>query len=94
MEPQKKAVVGIVAALCMIGLIIVLENLLKVPADTISRDMIVYVVVYFGFISGVNFTKEGDGESGGRRLVLDSPWTWSAIAFGITLVIIAVYAFR
>ena len=93
MEPAKKAVVGVVAALCMISLIIVLENLLKIPAGVISRDMIVYVVVYFGFISGVNFTKEDGGGSPGRRPVLDNPWTWSAIALGITLVIIALYAF-
>ena len=93
MKAADRALVGIVAAVCMMGLIVVLRNILSISAEVLSRDMIVYVVVYFGFISAVNFTKEDGGGSPGRRPVLDNPWTWSAIALGITLGIIALYAF-
>jgi hypothetical protein len=83
--------VGIVAAICMMGLIVVLKNVLSVSAEVLSRDMIIYVVVYFGFITAVNFTGEVPGPP---RETYDNPWVWSAITVVVTLAIIAVYAFR
>jgi hypothetical protein len=94
MKAANKAMVGIVAAICMMGLIIVLKNVLHVSAEVLSRDMIIYVIVYFGFITAVNFTGEGPMEPGAPKKASDNPWVWSAIAVGMTLAIIAVYAFR
>jgi hypothetical protein len=92
MKAANKAMVGIVAAICMMGLIVVLRNVLSVSADVLSRDVIVYVIVYFGFITAVNFTEETPHDV--PKKTYDNPWVWSAIAVVVTLVIIAFYAFR
>jgi hypothetical protein len=94
MKAANKAMVGIVAAICMMGLIIVLKNVLSISAEVLSRDMIVYVIVYFGFITAVNFTEENPSGLDAPKKASDNPWLWSAIAVVVTLAIIAVYAFR
>jgi hypothetical protein len=93
MKAANKAMVGIVAAICMMGLIVVLKNVLAISADVLSRDMIVYVIVYFGFITAVNFTEERPTEPDAPIKASDNPWVWSAITVVVTLAIIAVYAF-
>ncbi len=62
MKAANRAMVGIVAAVCMMGLIVVLRNILSISADVLSRDMIIYVVVYFGFITAVNIAEELPGD--------------------------------
>ena len=94
MKAANRAMVGIVAAVCMMGLIVVLRNVLLVSADALSRDMIIYVIVYFGFITAVNFAEETPGGPDAPRKAYDNPWIWCGIAVIMTLVIIAVYAFR
>ena len=93
MKAANKAMVGIVAGICMMGLIVVLKNVLQISADILSRDMIIYVIVYFGFITAVNFTKETPPGQDAPKIAPDNPWLWSAIAVVVTLAIIAVYAF-
>lgn len=93
MKAANKAMVGIVAAICMMGLIVVLKNVLSLSADVLSRDMIIYVIVYFGFITAVNFTEEVPTGQGSTGKASDNPWVWSAIAVATTFAIIAVYAF-
>ena len=68
--------------------------MLSISADVLSRDMIVYVIVYFGFITAVNFTEEVPAGQDAPRKASDNPWIWSAIAVVMTFAIIAVYAFR
>ena len=94
MKAANKAMVGIVAAICMMGLIVVLKNVLSISADVLSRDMIVYVIVYFGFITAVNFTEETPSRQDAPKKTYDNPWVWSAITVVVTLAIIAVYASR
>jgi hypothetical protein len=94
MKAANKAMVGIVAAICMMGLIVVLKNVLSISADVLTRDMIIYVVVYFGFITAVNFTEETPSGQDAPKKASDNPWVWSAIAVIVTFAIIAVYAFR
>ena len=94
MKAANKAMVGIVAGICMMGLIVVLKNVLLVSAEVLSRDMIIYVIVYFGFITAVNFTGEVPKGHGAQKKAYDNPWVWSAITVIVTLTIIAVYAFR
>ncbi|MDD1661001.1 MAG: hypothetical protein LUQ49_00895 [Methanomicrobiales archaeon] len=93
MRASDKVKVGIVTALCLMGLLIILKNVLGIPAEILSRDMIIYIIVYFGFITAVNFTEEVTGEPAARPRTYDNPWVWSALVVVITLAIIAVYAF-
>jgi hypothetical protein len=94
MKAANKAMVGMVAGICMMGLIVVLKNVLSISADVLSRDMIIYVIVYFGFITAVNFTEEVPTGQDAPKKTSDNPWVWSAIAVVVTIAIIAVYALR
>jgi hypothetical protein len=94
MRPTDKAKVAVVSAACLIGLTIVLKNVLNVPADVLSRDIIIYIIIYGGFLVALNFQEEGPfKETATPRKTYDSPWFWSALIIGITLAIIALYAF-
>lgn len=49
---------------------------------------------YGGFTVVVNFQEEGaPKEAATPRRASDSPWFWSAVIVGITVAIIALYAF-
>lgn len=41
--------VSIVAGVCLFTLVVVLKNVLFVPADILSRDILVYIVIYWAF---------------------------------------------
>lgn len=76
--------VSIVAGLCLVGLVIVLKNLLLIPSDILSRDVLVYIIIYWAFtvIPGRR------GEKGSKY---DHPLYWSLLIILITLVIITMY---
>jgi hypothetical protein len=82
---------GIVAAVCPLGLIVVLKYVVNVPAEVLPRDMIISITVYFGFITAVNFTEETPGGTATTERTYDNPWAWSALVVFDTLAIIAVY---
>ncbi|HMA05522.1 MAG TPA: hypothetical protein VKO45_06295 [Methanomicrobiales archaeon] len=92
MKARDKVKVGVVAAVCLMGLVVALKNVLHISPDIISRDMIIYIIVYFGFITALNFTEETPGEPASPKKTRDSPWTWSLLVILITLAIVAVYA--
>lgn len=48
MRPTDKAKVAVVSAACLIGLTIVLKNFLNIPADVLSRDTIIYIIITAG----------------------------------------------
>ncbi len=95
MQSTDKAKVAGVIAACLIGLVIVLKNVLIVPADVLSQDVIWYIILYGVFFVTLNFTAEEDIPREGTRSreAYDSPWVWSAVIVAVTLVIIAFYAF-
>jgi hypothetical protein len=39
----------IVTGLCLIALIVILKNVVLVPADALTRDVIIYIIIYTGF---------------------------------------------
>ncbi len=95
MKPTDKAKVAVVIAACLIGLVIVLKNVLLVPADVLSQDVIWYIIIYGVFFVTINFTTEEDAPKEGSksRKAYDSPWVWSAVIIVVTVAIIALYAY-
>ena len=94
MRPTDKAKVAVVSAACLVVLTIVLKNVLNIPADVLSRDIIIYIIIYGRFAVVVNFQEEeAPKEAATPRRASDSPWFWSAVIVGITVAIIALYAF-
>jgi hypothetical protein len=78
-------IVPLTAAACLIALTVVLKNILLVPAETLSKDIIIYIIIYMGFIITYPLAKE---ESGKPKYTL----LWVLIIILVTLAIIAVYA--
>ena len=81
-----RVTIPITAGLCLILLTVVLKNVLYVPAAQLSSDMLLYIIIYLGFI--VTFSFSGDKETGTATHTM----LWTGIIILITLAIIAVYA--
>ena len=92
MKLTDKTKVSVVTAACLVGLVVVLKNVLNVPYD--PTNIVLWIIIYGGFFVVLNFTEEDKPREAGTPLkVSDSPWVWSALIVGITLAIIALYAF-
>ncbi len=87
MKLSDKDKVSLVAGICLFGLVVVLKNVLLVPADIISRDIVVYIVIYWAFTVFPQPVKEDV-----KKSRYDKPLYWNLLIILITLAIIAVYA--
>lgn len=85
MKLSDKDKVSIVAGICLFGLVVVLKNILLIPADIISRDIIVYIIIYWAFTI---FPQPAKDEVKSRY---DKPLNWNVLIILITLAIIALY---
>ncbi len=85
----KKQQVILTASICMIILAIVLKNVLLVPADILIRDMMIYSIIYFGFLIFA-FRTEDTTEISGNNC----PLAWDLLVVMITFAIVAVYALQ
>lgn len=83
----KKNQVVLTASICLFALVVVLKNVLLVPYDTLMRDVVIYIIIYFGFV--VFALKIDDKEDREEAL---SPLLWDAVIVIITLAIMAIYA--
>jgi hypothetical protein len=89
MKLSDKDKVSIVAGICLLSLVVVLKNVLLVPADILSRDIIVYIIIYWAFTIFSLPAKEG-----AKKSKYDNPLYWSLLIILITLAIIMVYAMK
>jgi hypothetical protein len=87
MKLSAKDKVSIVAGICLFGLMVVLKNVLLVQADILSRDILVYIIIYWAFTV---FPKSAKDDV--KKSKYDKPLYWSLLIILITLAIIAVYA--
>jgi hypothetical protein len=79
--------VASVSAVCFMALVVVLKNVLHVPAEQLSRDIIVFTIIYsvFWMIPWLSARRE-------KKSWFDGALFWSLLIVAITLAIIAVYA--
>lgn len=78
--------VSVVSAVCLLGLVIVLKNVLNVPAETLSRDVVFYILIYSVF--GILYP--GQLKSPGPSLI--RPLYWSLAIVVLTLAIVLLNA--
>lgn len=94
MKSSDQAKFAVVVAVCLIGLTVVLKNVLNVPADILSQDIVWYVIIYgIFFVSPYFTTGEKPTEGAAAHRTYDNPWVWSAVVIVVTLAIIAFNAF-
>jgi hypothetical protein len=87
MKLNDQAIVSIVTGICLIGLVIVLKNVLLISPDVLSRDVIIYIIIYIGFISSLSARDKTE-----RKSRYDTSLFWSILIVLITIAIVAVYA--
>ena len=87
MKLSDKDKVSIVAGICLFGLVVVLKDVLHVPPDIISGDIIFYILIYWAFTV---FPQPAREEV--KKSRYDRPLYWNLLIILITLAIIAVYA--
>ena len=80
-----RVIVPLVAGICLLALVVILKNVLQVPAERLTGDMILYIILYMGFI--VTYPLHGPGAESAQRAAV-----WSGIIVLITLGIIGVNA--
>ena len=87
MKLNDQTIVSIVTGICLIGLVVVLKTVLLVSSDILSRDIIIHIIIYIGFITSLSAKNQA-----AKRFKYDTPLFWSILIVLITLAIIAVYA--
>ncbi|GAI24464.1 unnamed protein product [marine sediment metagenome] len=87
MKLNDQTIVSIVTGICLIGLVVVLKTILMISAEVLSRDIIIYIIIYVGFITSLSAKNKT-----AKRFKYDTPLFWSILIVLITLAIIAVYA--
>jgi hypothetical protein len=52
MQLSNQTKIAILSAACLLGLTVVLKNILHVPAEILSRDIVLYIIIFsfFGII--------------------------------------------
>lgn len=81
-----RVTIPLTAGLCLILLTVVLKNVLLVPAAQLSSDMLLYLIIFMGFIVTFPLLDETMDVSSARTLL------WAGVIILVTLGIIAVYA--
>jgi hypothetical protein len=79
--------VASVSAICIMALVVVLKNVLHVPTDQLTRDMVLFSFFYavFWMIPWLGAWREKKSRFGGALL-------WSLLIVAITAAIITLYA--
>jgi len=76
-----QAKVAIVAGICLIGLVAVLKNILQVPTNELTSNLIVYIAIYGAFIA-LPYADE--------KASRYDPLVWCAMILAVTLAIVAI----
>ncbi len=76
-----------VSALCLIALVVLLKNVVQVSASVLSRDVIIYIVVYSVFWMLPAIYLRGE-----KRSRFERPLFLSLLLVAMTAAIVAVYA--
>lgn len=78
--------VPLTAGICLVLLTVVLKNVLLVPAARLSSDMVLYIIIYMGFLITFPLSDRTATGPAARTLL------WCGIIIMVTLGIIAVNA--
>lgn len=87
LQLANKTKVSIVAVVCLLGLVVALKNIIGVTAEVLSRDVVLFILVYSAF--SILYPEKGADT---RVSMFDKPLYWSLLIGLITLVIILAYA--
>jgi hypothetical protein len=84
---SSKTKVYVVSAVCLLGLVVILKNILGIPADVLSRDVVLFIIVYSAFSIVYPEQRVGSPSS-----PLDRPLVWSLLILLVTVALVVLYA--
>lgn len=82
-----KTKVSIVSAVSLLGLVVTLKNILQIPAEILSRDVVLFIIIYSAFSI---LYPEKILET--KTSALDKPLYWSLLIILVTVGIVVSYA--
>ncbi len=84
---DNQTLVALTAGACLLALVIALKNILNVPTEQLTRDLILYVCILGGLATSypVVTRKRAD-------LTVSHPGLWIAVIVSVTMAIIVMYA--
>jgi hypothetical protein len=83
MQLSNQTKIAILSAACLLGLTVILKNIIHVPAEVLSRDIVLYIIIFPLF--GIVFQSVEKKNS-------CKPIYWYITILIVTAAIIAVYA--
>jgi len=83
MQLSNQTKIATLSAICLLGLTIVLKNIIHVPAEVLSRDIVLYIIIFSLF--GIVFPSV-------EKKNYCKPIYWYITILMVTAAIITVYA--
>jgi hypothetical protein len=83
MQLSDQTKIASLSATCLLGLTVILKNVLRVPAEVLSRDIVLYIIIFPLF--GIVFPSVEKKNS-------CKPIYWYITILAVTAAIVAVYA--
>ncbi len=80
--------VSLVAGACLLALIVILKNVVGVPAEVLTRDMLLYIILYWALSLSPGQAPVV------KRSSLDRPLYWVILLVLVTAAMVAVYVLR
>jgi hypothetical protein len=84
---DNRTLVTLTAGACLLALIIALKNILDVPTEQLTRDLVLYICILGGLATSYPLVTRRRGD-----LTISHPGLWIAVIVTLTMAIIVLYA--
>jgi len=84
---DNQTLVALTAGACLLALVIALRNILNVPTEQLTRDLILYIGIFGGLATSYPLVTRRRAD-----LTISHPGLWIAVIVVVTLAIIVMYA--
>jgi hypothetical protein len=84
---DNRTLVTLTAAACLLALVIALKNILNVPTEQLTRDLVLYICILGGLATSYPVVTRRRAD-----LTISHPGLWIAVIVTLTMAIIVLYA--
>jgi hypothetical protein len=84
---DNRTLVTLTAGACLLALIIALKNILDVPTEQLTRDLVLYICILGGLATSYPLVTRRRAD-----LTISHPGLWIAVIVTLTMAIIVLYA--
>ena len=84
---DNQTLVVLTAGACLLALVIALKNILNVPTEQLTRDLILYVCILGGLVTSYPLVTRQRAD-----MAIGHPGIWIVLIVSVTMAIIVMYA--